>query len=101
MASNSLTGGQPQYLLASLPSLPAHQQNDTQITAHLASRFHSHLPTVSLSSHALLSLNTYTRPTIGPNGAEEGSAAAAVKDMATRAYARLGHRGENQAFVFL
>lgn len=85
----------------SLPSLPAHLQSDTHLTAHLASRFHVNLPTAQLSSHALVSLNTYTDVAKGPSGGEEGSAKAGAKDMANRAYLRLGARSENQAVVFL
>ncbi|ETS82486.1 hypothetical protein PFICI_04362 [Pestalotiopsis fici W106-1] len=85
----------------SLPSLPAHLQSDTHITAHLASRFHVSIPTARLSSHALVSLNTYTSSTKGVDGGKEGSAMAGAEDMADRSYIRLGHRSENQAIVFL
>ncbi|KAH8809053.1 chitin synthase [Xylogone sp. PMI_703] len=85
----------------SLPSLPAHLQSDTQITAHLASRFHVSLPTAQLSSHALISLNTYTSSTKGPDGGKEGSAMGGAEDLADRAWTRLGARSENQAVVFL
>jgi chitin synthase len=85
----------------SLPSLPLHEQSDTGLTQHLARRFHAHLPTARLSSQALITLNTYTSATSGPNGGEEGSAAAATKDLASRLWARLGHRQENQAVLFL
>ncbi|EON63727.1 chitin synthase [Coniosporium apollinis CBS 100218] len=101
MALNSLSGAAPQHAQPSLPSLPAHLQSDTHLTAHLASRFHAHLPTASLSSHAIISLNTYTSSAKGPNGGKEGSAMAAAEDIASRAWTRLGHRGENQAVVFL
>ena len=85
----------------SLPSLPAHLQSDTHLTAHLASRFHVNIPTACLSSHALISLNTYTSSTKGLDGGKEGSAMAGAEDMANRAYLRLGHRTENQAIIFL
>lgn len=85
----------------SLPSLPAHLQSDTNLTAHLASRFHVSHPTARLSSHALISLNTYTSSSKGPDGGKEGSAQAGAEDMADRAWLRLGHRSENQAIVFL
>ncbi|KAH6681143.1 chitin synthase [Plectosphaerella plurivora] len=85
----------------SLPSLPAHLQSDTQLTAHLASRFHVSLPTAKLSSHGLISLNTYTSSSKGPEGGKEGSAMAGAEEMAERAWIRLGHRSENQAVVFL
>lgn len=85
----------------SLPSLPAHLQSDTNLTAHLASRFHAGRPTATLSSHALISLNTYTSSTRGPDGGPEGSAMAGAEDLANRAWLRLGHRTENQAAVFL
>ncbi|KAH7137132.1 family 2 glycosyltransferase [Dactylonectria estremocensis] len=85
----------------SLPSLPAHLQSDTHLTAHLASRFHVAHPTARLSSHALISLNTYTSSTKGPDGGKEGSAMAGAEEMAERAWLRLGHRSENQAVVFL
>ncbi|KAF2456162.1 chitin synthase-domain-containing protein [Lineolata rhizophorae] len=95
------SGHQPQYAQASLPSLPQHLQSDTHLTAHLASRFHAHLPTAQLSSHGYVALNTYTSSTKGPNGVEEGSAMAAARDVAARAWTRLGHRSENQAVVFM
>jgi chitin synthase len=85
----------------SLPSLPAHLQSDTHLTAHLASRFHVSLPTARLSSHALIALNTYTSSTKGLDGGKEGSAMAGAEDMADRAHTRLGHRSENQAVLFL
>ena len=84
----------------SLPSLPAHLQSDTHLTAHLASRFHVSLPTARLSSHALICLNTYTTSTKG-DGTKESSTMAAAEDMAERAFIRLGHRSENQAILFL
>ncbi|KAL6860514.1 hypothetical protein ACO1O0_004542 [Amphichorda felina] len=85
----------------SLPSLPAHLQSDTHLTAHLASRFHASYPTAELSSHALISLNTYTSSTKGPDGGKEGSAMAGAEDLANRAWLRLGHRSESQTAVFL
>ncbi|EPE09997.1 glycosyltransferase family 2 protein [Ophiostoma piceae UAMH 11346] len=85
----------------SLPSLPAHLQSDTHLTAHLASRFHVSLPTARLSSHALISLNNYASSTKGIDGGKEGSALAGAEDMADRAFLRLGHRTENQAILFL
>lgn len=100
MASNSFAG-QPQYLTASLPALPQHLQSDTQLTAHLASRFHAHIPSALLSSQGVVALNSYTRPDAGVEGSEEGSGAAATKDLGARAYARLGRRNESQAIVFL
>ncbi|KAJ3530388.1 hypothetical protein NM208_g9348 [Fusarium decemcellulare] len=93
------TGGP--HTQPSLPSLPAHLQSDTHLTAHLASRFHVSHPTARLSSHALISLNTYTSSSKGPDGGKEGSAMAGAEDIADRAYLRLGHRSENQAVVFL
>ncbi|KAF2430136.1 hypothetical protein EJ08DRAFT_589584 [Tothia fuscella] len=97
----SVMGGRPQLEEESLPSLPAHLQSDTQLTAHLASRYHALMPTARLSSNALISLNTYKSSSLGPNGGEEGSAMAGAKELAARAWARLGHREENQAIVFL
>ncbi|TPX07665.1 uncharacterized protein E0L32_010663 [Thyridium curvatum] len=85
----------------SLPSLPAHLQSDTHITAHLASRFHVSIPTARLSSHALISLNTYSSSSKGLDGGKEGSAQAGAEDIAERAFLRLGHRSENQAVLFL
>ncbi|KAI0161754.1 glycosyltransferase family 2 protein [Hypoxylon sp. FL1284] len=93
------TGGA--HTQPSLPSLPAHLQSDTHLTAHLASRFHVSIPTARLSSHALISLNTYTSSTKGLDGGKEGSAMAGAEDMADRAFLRLGHRTENQAIIFL
>lgn len=84
----------------SLPSLPAHQQSDTNLTAHLASRFHVSLPIARLSSHALICLNTYTTSTKG-DGSKDSCAMAAAEDLAERALLRLGHRSENQAILFL
>lgn len=100
MALNSM-GSNAQFAQASLPSLPAHLQSDTHLTAHLASRFHAHYPTAQLSSHGIISLNTYSSSARGPDGGKEGSAMDATQDLAKRAWARLGHRSENQAVVFL
>lgn len=94
-------GGGGAHSQASLPSLPAHLQSDTNLTAHLASRFHVSLPTAKLSSHALISINNYTSSSKGPDGGKEGSAMAGAEEMADRAWLRLGHRSENQAIVFL
>lgn len=94
-------GNVPAHMQASLPALPAHQQSDTHLTAHLASRFHVNLPTARLSSQALICLNTFTSSTRGPNGGKEGSAMAEAEDLARRAWTRLGSRGEDQAVVFL
>jgi chitin synthase len=96
-----LGGGGGAHTQPSLPSLPAHLQSDTHITAHLASRFHVSLPTARLSSHALVSINTYTSSSKGVDGGKEGSAMAGAEDMADRAFIRLGHRSENQAVLFL
>ncbi|MCJ1338340.1 hypothetical protein MMC09_003627 [Bachmanniomyces sp. S44760] len=101
MAPNSMTGSTPAYSQASLPALPAHLQSDTHLTAHLASRFHVSLPTARLSSQALVCLNTYTNSAKGPDGGKDGSAMGEAEDLAKRAWARLGGRGENQAVVFL
>ncbi|KAF2197287.1 CHS5 chitin synthase, class V [Delitschia confertaspora ATCC 74209] len=101
MTTNSFQSGVPQYAQQSLPSLPAHLQSDTHLTAHLASRFHAHLPIASLSSHAIISLNTYTDSSRGPDGGKDGSAQSAAEDLAMRAWTRLGHRSESQAIVFL
>ncbi|KAK2747189.1 hypothetical protein FQN55_005184 [Onygenales sp. PD_40] len=101
MALQSLTGATPSHVQSSLPSLPAHLQSDTHLTAHLASRFHVSLPTARLSSQALICLNTYTSSTRGPDGHKEGSAMGEAEDLAKRAWARLGGRGENQAVIFL
>ncbi|RFU32901.1 hypothetical protein B7463_g3462, partial [Scytalidium lignicola] len=99
MSLHLTTGGA--HSQPSLPSLPAHLQSDTHITAHLASRFHVSLPTALLSAHALISLNTYTSSTKGPDGGKEGSAMGGAEDLADRAWTRLGARSENQAVVFL
>ncbi|BCR88185.1 chitin synthase class Va [Aspergillus chevalieri] len=95
------SGNIPSHAQSSLPSLPAHLQSDTHLTAHLASRFHVGLPTARLSSQALICLNTYTTPTKGPDGGKEGSSMAEAEDLAKRAFTRLATRGENQAIVFL
>jgi len=76
----------------SLPSLPSHLQSDTHITAHLASRFHLSLPTATVSSHAIVSLNTFTTPNVV--GVE-------LENMAGKMWRRLGARGEDQVAVFL
>ncbi|KAF2870508.1 chitin synthase-domain-containing protein [Massariosphaeria phaeospora] len=101
MANPSFAGNAPQFSQPSLPALPQHLQSDTHLTAHLASRFHAHLPTATLSSHAVISLNTYTDASRGPDGGKDGSAQQAAEDLAQRAYMRLGQRSENQAIVFL
>ena len=101
MALNLGGNGTGAHNQASLPSLPSHLQSDTQLTAHLASRFHVSLPTARLSSHALITLNTYTSSTKGYDGTKEGSAMAGAEDMADRAFLRLGHRSENQNILFL
>lgn len=85
----------------SLPALPDHEQCDTRLTAHLASRFHVNLPVTRLSSHALISINNYTSSTKGPNGQKEGSGMGASEELASRVWTRLGARRENQAVVFL
>lgn len=85
----------------SLALLPQHSQTDTGLTSALASRFHAHMPTATLSSHAIIALNTYTDPTRGVDGGEDGSAVQAAKDLAHRAYMRLGQRSEDQAVIFL
>lgn len=101
MAHLQVGGSGGAHTQPSLPSLPAHLQSDTHITAHLASRFHVAIPTARLSSHALVSLNTYTTSTKGHDGGKEGSAMAGAEDIAGRAFLRLGHRSENQAVLFL
>ncbi|KAE8165952.1 chitin synthase-domain-containing protein [Aspergillus tamarii] len=101
MVGPSPAGTVPSHAQSSLPSLPAHLQSDTHLTAHLASRFHVGLPTARLSSQALISLNTYTSSSKGPDGGKEGSAMGEAEDLARRAFTRLGARGENQAIVFL
>ncbi|KAJ0416563.1 chitin synthase-domain-containing protein [Aspergillus carlsbadensis] len=101
MVGASPAGHTPSHVQSSLPSLPAHLQSDTHLTAHLASRFHVGLPTARLSSHALISLNTCTSSSKGPDGGKEGSAMGEAEDLARRAFTRLGARGENQAVVFL
>ena len=85
----------------SLPALPAHQQSDTNLTAHIASRYHVQNPVSYLSTGAIVSVNTYTSSSKGPNGGKEGSAMGAAEELASRAYTRLGHRSESQAVVFL
>jgi chitin synthase len=101
MASGNFPGSMPQHAIASLPSLPQHLQSDTQLTAHLASRFHQQLATATLSSHAVISINTYKDPTRGPDGGKDGSALQAAEDLAQRAHLRLSHKTEDQAIVFL
>ncbi|EMC96859.1 glycosyltransferase family 2 protein [Baudoinia panamericana UAMH 10762] len=84
-----------------LCALPTHLQSDTGLTSHIASRFHVNQPITTLSSQAYISVNTYTSPSKGPHGGEEGSAAGAAKELAQRMWSRLSARQENQAVVFL
>ena len=101
MASGSFPGNVPQHAVVSLPNLPQHQQSDTHLTGHLASRFHQQLATATLSSHAILSVNTYKDPARGPDGGKDGSAQQAAEDLAQRAHLRLSHKSEDQAVIFL
>jgi chitin synthase len=101
MASYLATGNVPAHAQPSLPALPAHLQSDTNLTAHLASRFHVSLPTARLSSQGLICLNTYTVSSRGHNGGKEGSSMGEAEELAKRAWTRLGTRGENQAVMFL
>lgn len=101
MAGTFMAQGMPQHAQDSLPQLPAHLQSDTHLTAHLASRFHVSLPTAQLSSHAIVALNTFTSPQKGRDGDKQGSAMAAVEQLAQRSWSRLGQRQENQAAIFL
>jgi chitin synthase len=84
-----------------LVALPAHSLSDTNITGHLASRFHGHQPLATLSTQGYISVNTYTSAAKGPNGGKEGSAMGAAEEMASRMWTRLGSRQENQAAIFL
>lgn len=86
---------------ANLAALPAHSMSDTNITSHIASRYHSHLPITNLSSQAYVAVNTYTSSSKGPNGGKDGSAMGAAEELASRMWTRLGSRQENQAAVFL
>ncbi len=94
MASNPLQ-------TSSLPQLPQHQQSDTGLTSALASRYHAHLPVASLSSHAIVAINTCTDASRGVDGGKEGSAQQSIEELAQRAYLRLGHRSEDQAVIFM
>lgn len=91
----------PQHAQASLPALPGHMQNERDLASHLASRFHVNEPTARLSSQAIISVNTFTNSSHGPNGQKEGSAMGAAEELASRVWTRLGARQENQAVVFL
>jgi chitin synthase len=86
---------------ANLVALPAHTQSDTGLTSHIASRYHAQLPVSSLSSQAIVSINTYTSSSRGPNGGKEGSAMGSMEELASRIWTRLGSRQENQAAVYL
>ena len=86
---------------ANLVALPAHSQSDTGLTSHIASRYHAQLPVSNLSSQAVVSINTYTSSTRGPNGGKEGSAMGSMEELASRIWTRLGTRQENQAAVYL
>ena len=91
----------PAHSQTSLPSLPAHLQSDTHLTAHLASRFHVGQCTATLSSSALITLNNYKSSAKGPDGGKDGSAMGGAEDLARRIWSRLGSRAESQAVVFL
>ncbi|EGP90005.1 CHS5 chitin synthase, class V [Zymoseptoria tritici IPO323] len=84
-----------------LAALPAPAMSDTGITSHIASRYHSHLPISTLSTQGYIAVNTYTNSAKGPNGGKDGSAMGAAEELASRMWARLGHRQENQAAIFL
>jgi chitin synthase len=86
---------------ANLVALPAHSQSDTGLTSHIASRYHAQLPISNLSSQAIVSINTYTSSSRGPNGGKEGSAMGSMEELASRIWTRLGSRQENQAAVYL
>ncbi|KAM0724263.1 hypothetical protein Q7P37_000145 [Cladosporium fusiforme] len=86
---------------ANLVALPAHNQSDTGLTSHIASRYHAHLPVSNLSSQAVVSINTYTSSTRGPNGGKDGSAMGSMEELASRIWTRLAARQENQAAVYL
>lgn len=101
MASASYLGNSAAHTQASLPSLPAHLQTDSHLATHLASRYHVSLPTARLSSQALICINTFTSSAKGPDGGRDGSAMGEAAELAKRAWTRLGHRGEDQAVVFL
>ena len=66
-----------------------------------SSSFHVSLPTARLSSQGLIAINNYTSSAKGPDGGKDGSAMGEAEELAGRAWARLGGRGENQAIVFL
>ncbi len=84
-----------------LAALPAHSMSDTNLTSHIASRFHQHLPITTLSSQGYIAVNTYNSAAKGPNGGKEGSAMGAAEELASRMWTRLGTRQENQAAIFL
>ena len=94
-------GSRNAYAQSSLPALPGYLQSETHITTYLAGRYHASLPTAQLSSHALISLNTYSSFSKIPNGSKKGSAMAGVEELADRLLTRLGARSENQSVVFL
>ncbi|KAK9362997.1 chitin synthase-domain-containing protein [Lipomyces starkeyi] len=76
--------------LADISQLSATALSEHAITAHLGARFHYGLPISSISTHSLISINTFTSP-------EPFEVAA----LAARAYDRLLRRAENQLIVFL
>lgn len=96
-----MSTGRPAHSQDQLQSLPPHLQGETQITAHLASRFHVQLPVSYISSQAIVSFNTYTNSAKSASDAKDASAQSACEDLATRAFTRLGVRQENQAILFL
>ncbi|KAK1077353.1 hypothetical protein LTR33_008157 [Friedmanniomyces endolithicus] len=86
---------------SNLVALPGHLQSDTGITSHIASRYHTNQPITTLSSHAYVSVNTYTGSSKGPNGGKEGSCMGAAEELAQRIWSRLGSRQEKQAALLL
>ena len=95
MASN------PQLGQANLVALPSHLLNEEGLTSHIASRFHARHPISTISSQAIVSINTFTSPSQGSNGNKNGSATGAMEELAQRLYSRLSYRLENQAVTFL
>ncbi|KAK9248318.1 chitin synthase-domain-containing protein [Lipomyces tetrasporus] len=76
--------------LSDISQLSTTALSDHAITAHLGARFHNGLPISSISTHSLISINTFTSP-------EPFEIAA----LAARAYDRLLRRAENQLVIFL
>ncbi|KAK9460553.1 chitin synthase-domain-containing protein [Lipomyces oligophaga] len=76
--------------VSDISQLPAGALTDQGITAHLGARFHNGLPISSISSHTIISINTFSSPDDNE-----------ISALASRAFDRLRRRAESQLIVFL